>query len=187
MKQESQERMTTAERTELARLARLRAKVAKSEVDARVATCLTKFDAQLAASYSRYDKHWATLTAEAEAAVERADAELAKRCRELGIPEAFRPSLDLSWYGRGENGDKDRRAELRRVAQHLLDLQARRGKLEIERKEAQIIGNIVEAGLTSADAKALLGNLPSVQQLVPELALAEVESKVPLPKGCLED
>lgn len=176
--QKPQERMTAAERSELAKLARLRAKVAKNDVEARIAVCLANFEAQVAAVYSEHDKHWAELTEEAEAAVKRFDVELAQRCRELGIPERFRPRLELGWYGRGENGCQKRRAELRLVAESRLDAQARRAKVEIERAEADIIGKIVEASVTSAKAKALLENMPSAQHLMPELSLGDVEGRL---------
>lgn len=178
MKQESRERMTTGERAELAKLARLRARVARNDVDARIAVCLANFEAQIAAVYSKYDEHWAELTTEAEAIVKRVDAELAKRCRELGIPERFRPEFDLSWYRRGENATKDRRAELRLVAKSRLDAQARHAKVEIDRVEADIIGKIVEESLTSASAKALLQNMPTAERLMPELSLDDVEARL---------
>lgn len=181
MKQESQERMTTGERAELAKLARLRAKVAKNDVDARIAVCLANFEAQVAAVYSQYDAHWEELTAEAEAVVKRCDAELAKRCKELGIPERFRPEFHLSWHHRGENASKERRAELRRVAESRLDAQADRAKVEVERCEADIIGKIVEEGLTTASAKALLANMPTTERLMPELSLGDIEGRLPPP------
>lgn len=176
--QKPQERMTRTERAELAKVARLRAKVAKSDVDARIAVCLANFEAQLAAVYGEYDKHWSELTMEAEAAVKRFDDELAERCRELGIPERFRPRLELGWYKRGENGSKDRRIELRLVAETRLDAQARRAKVEIERAEADVIGKIVRESLTSTTAKGLLESMPSVTHLMPELSLGDVEARL---------
>lgn len=187
MKSQDEERMSTGERVELAKLARLRARVAKNDVEARIATCFAHFEAQLAAKYSEYDQNWATLTAEAEERMKRLDTELARRCQQLGIPEAFRPRLSVGWYGRGENASKERRVELRRVAQSSLEAQSRRAKLEIERAEAEIIGKIVEASLASSAAKALLENLPAVTQLIPELSLHDMEAKLVMPKGYLED
>jgi hypothetical protein len=50
--------------------------------------------------------------------VEKAQQQIAKRCRELGIPERFAPSLDLDWRHRGyDNMVAKRKTELRHMAE----------------------------------------------------------------------
>jgi hypothetical protein len=172
------QRMSSAERSELAKLVRLRSRVARNEVMASIGTKLAHFEAQLAATYDKYDEHWAELSKEADAKVKQLDAELAKRCRELGIPDRFRPELDVRWYRRGENATKERRAELIRVAKSELESQALRAKSLIERKEVELIGKIVEEGMDSENAKAFLEAMPTVDQLMPELTLSKIEKAV---------
>lgn len=107
--------MTKAERQELAKLVRLRAKIAKDEIDQRATRLLADVETQLAASYPANHEAWAEITERAEKSIIAADAEIAHRCRALRIPENFRPRIALSWYGRGENAMGDRRAELRKT------------------------------------------------------------------------
>ena len=64
------------------------------------------------------DEVWQKATQEAQRVVQESQATIAKRCKELGIPHAFAPSISASWQGRGENMLAMRRAELRRVARH---------------------------------------------------------------------
>ena|SRR5918995_6961668 len=90
--------MTRDERKQLEQLIAGRKKVAKYAVQKRKAELLADVERQLAAIYRADDEAWSDLSARADAAVKEADAELAKRCRELGIPEEFRPSLHCGWY-----------------------------------------------------------------------------------------
>src|SRR5262249_44599843 len=110
-------RMTSGERQELCKLVRLRAKLAEEDAESRGAWLLADAEAKLAARYKQEDEAWAEITAAAEKAVAEADAVIAARCRERGVPEDFRPSISVGWWSRGENASKDRRAELRKVAE----------------------------------------------------------------------
>lgn len=180
MKNES--RMTVGERSELTKWVRMRSKVRKSDVMARTTTLLARFEAQLASRYDEYDSHWREIAQEAEEKVKQLDSELAKRCQALGIPVQFRPSLELSWYGRGENADKQRRQELRAVAESELEAQATQAKSRIEHDELDLITEIVQEGLGSERAKAFFESLPPVEELVPELTLNAVEKKTAMPR-----
>ena len=87
------ELMTKAERLELGKVVRLRAKVAKDDAEAQGRRLLADFEAQLAARYPENNPAWAEITATARQAVEDADAKIAQLCRSLGIPEEFRPGF----------------------------------------------------------------------------------------------
>jgi hypothetical protein len=176
MKHETEKsRMNSAERSELAKLVRLRSRVARNEVMASIVMRLAQFEAQVATKYDKYDEHWAELTREADEKIKQLDGELAKRCEALGIPARFRPELDVCWYSRGENAAKERRAELRRVAESRLEAQALRAKADIDRREVDLITQIVQEGLDSEHAKAFLETMPTVSELMPELMLNTVE------------
>jgi hypothetical protein len=174
------ERMSVAERVELGKVVRLNAKIAKNDVMASIAVQLANVEQQLAAEYSKLDAHWAELTKEADEKVSKVDAELARRCRELGVPETFRPELRLSWYRRGDNASKERRAELRRVAESTLEARAQQAKVVIERREAQILTQLTSEGLTTEGARAFLQGMPSIDELMPKLQLTDLEEKRPL-------
>jgi hypothetical protein len=105
--------MTKSERDELSKLLEARARAANRVVEQRAAELEADVEAKLAATFEMYDPKWKDLTAAADRVVRDAVAEIAARCRALGIPEAFRPGLSLWLSGRGENGAATRRAERR--------------------------------------------------------------------------
>ena len=143
--------MAKSERSELLRLVKARARVAKAEL-------LAEFEQKLAAKYLPSDHPaWEELTATATKAVADADAQIAEVCRELGIPEKWRPGISASWYGRGENASEMRRAELRKVASTRLDAEGKKAKHAIE-------------------AKAFLETMPTPESLMVPLQLPDVEN-----------
>lgn len=161
--------MTKGERSDLASLAKERARVAKLGVEQRKAEHLADVEAQLAARYSFNDDRWADLTKTAEAAVNAADEVVAERCREIGIPEQFRPSIGVSWYSRGENASRERRAELRRVAASTLDAAAKRAKFAIDQTKVEVLTSLTASGLRTEEAAAFLQSMPTVEELMPAI------------------
>jgi len=114
----------------------------------------------------------------AQAAVADASRVIAVRCRELGIPAEFAPTLNLSWWERGENACQKRRAELRRVAQSRIAANAQAAKLSIQASSLRIQEQLLTAGLTSTEAREFLASMPSAEALMPMLALASIEKAV---------
>jgi hypothetical protein len=155
------------EREELAKILTARERVAKSVVEQRAAELLADVEQQLAARYTISDDAWHDLTAAAKAAVQAADAEIARRCQSLGIPETFRPSLDLSWYSRGENADKKRRDELRRVAKTRIDALAKKALVVIQTRSLDGRTLLAAGALESDEARAFLASMPTVEALMP--------------------
>jgi len=167
--------LTRAERDDLAKVARLRARVARSQVAQREAELLADVEKQLAAQYDIADEAWQEVTAAATQAVQEADRQVAERCRERGIPQDFRPSMHVSWFGRGANAVASRRAELRRVAQTRITAAGKAAKASIEAREAEILTELLAGGLTSDAARAFLQSIPTPAELMPPLAVAELE------------
>jgi hypothetical protein len=166
--------LTAAERRELAALIRRREAVAKSDAKRQAAERLAEFEERLAAEYKVDDPRWRDVTHAAQRAVAEADDEVARICREVGIPEEFRPALNVSWYGRGENAMKQRRAELRRVAEARIDAMEKAARPEIERMSVDAQTAVVRDGL-GRPAKAFLESLPMVEEMLPALSVGEVE------------
>ena len=164
-----QSQMTTGERQELGKVVRKRAKLAMHDAEQRGAWLLADAEAKLAATYKIEDEAWAQITAAANRAVEEADAAIARICRERGIPEKFRPEIHLNWWERAENASKNRRAELRKVAQTQVAAMVKEAKVEIEREEERQLTQLAATGLTSAEAKDFLVNMPSAEALLPSL------------------
>lgn len=178
--------MSEGERKRLAEQVRREERVAKTSLKQRSARLKADMEQQLAARFQEDDARWRAITAEAKKAVEDCDAKIATICREMGVREEFRPGLSLGWYGRGENASKDRRAELRRVGEKLIDEQEAAGKVAVERRSVEIQRELLAGGLQSEDARAFLMSMPTAEQLLPPLSLAELDEVVPvrkLPEG----
>lgn len=172
--------MTKGERQELARLVRRRARVETAAGVQRRADILADFERRLASIYTPDDDAaFRDLHAAAGEAVEDAKAKLAERCRELGIPERFAPSISLAWYGRGENALSERRAELRRVATTRLDALEKAARTEIERRCVELETRLVADALSTQEARDFLAALPSIAELMPSLDAAEIRALLP--------
>lgn len=109
----TEERMTRSEREDLQRLIRQREKVQKSAAKERSAQLLAEFENQMSAMYRPDDDPiWEDAKQAAERDVAKAQKVIAARCREMGIPPDFAPELHASWYNRGMNAIRERRAAL---------------------------------------------------------------------------
>ena len=121
--------MTKGEREDLQRLIRQREKVLKSAAKQRSSELLADFENQLGSIYSFDDDAiWKEAERIAKQEVEKANAKIAARAAELGIPKDFAPSVGSVWIERGANMVKARRNELRRMA--------RRGSRRSRRKRS---------------------------------------------------
>jgi hypothetical protein len=169
--------MSKAERDELGKLVRMNGRIAKLDVEQRAARVLADIEQELASRYKISHEAWAEIAREAEELVRQADEHIAEKCRELGIRDDFRPGLSLQWYSRGENADRNRRAELRKVAQTRVGDQARLGKLEIERAMAGQLTTLATGGLESDAARKFFGKMPTPEQLIPAMTVFELEAK----------
>jgi hypothetical protein len=94
---------------------------------------------------------------------------LAEDCRRIGIPAAFRPSINLYWSGRGENASSARRAELLRVMVSRLIAMERAAMQAIDAEHRRHATAILSATITSGEALALLDAMATVEQLLPEI------------------
>jgi hypothetical protein len=87
--------MSKAERLELAKVIRLRAKVAKDETTAEEKRLLADFETQLAAQYPEDHPAWEQIAETARAAVAAADRQIAELCQQMGVPAQFRPGMNV--------------------------------------------------------------------------------------------
>lgn len=171
--------MTKGERQELGSLIRKREKVMKAEAEKRSAALLADYDAQSAKIYHwDNDAVWAAAKAEANKAVEEARRSIAARCQEIGIPAEFAPDLHLYWSGRGQNALAERRAELRRAAKSRIEAMEADAKAQIERMSLQAQTEIVASGLQSEAAQQFIKSMPTMDALMPPVAVAEIEQLV---------
>jgi hypothetical protein len=180
--------MSKGERDELAKLVRAREKVAKGAVAERAAELLADFEKQIATIHSYDDQAvWREAHKAADRAVAEADAKVAARCRELGIPEDWRPKLDAYWYGRGENASEKRRLELRKVAKTRIDALQKRALVHLQAESLKLQTQLVVGGLQSDEARAFLAAMPTVEALMPPLDPKEIDARLPITRGLDDD
>jgi hypothetical protein len=174
--------MTKAEREEMLRLVRQREKVLKSAARQRSKEVLADFEVQITAIY-RFDDDevWAQATRAAEIEVGKAQAQVAKRCRELGIPDRFAPELSLDWVGRGENAVNQRRAEFRKAAEAQVAAMEAKAISKIELDCYQLHERIAVSALTSDAAKRFFAAFPSIEALMPALSFAAISGEADMP------
>jgi hypothetical protein len=94
---------------------------------------------------------------------------LATDCLRLGIPDNFRPSINVFWSGRGENATTSRRTELRRVMHSRLVALERAAIDAIEAGYRQYATTILIAAISTDEACKLLTALPTAEQLMPRI------------------
>ena len=166
--------MSRAERLELGKIVRQRAKLAKDDVEARKRAILADAEAALAREFEREDAAWAEFVKEGEQVVAEMNAKIQAICEEKGIQKKFRPHLGTYWLSRGENAIPRRRAELRKVVQTQAEASAREAKLEIDRQAVEIQERIAVGGFESDEARSFLETLPTPEALMPALRVPEL-------------
>jgi hypothetical protein len=175
--------MTRAEREDLQRLVRQREKVLKSAAKQRSADLLADFENQMGSEYAfDQDETWAKASQAAERDVKKAQALIAARCRELGIPDRFAPNLELHWRHRGyDNLIPKRQAELRRMAQSQIAAIEQKAFVEIETSCLDAQTKLALAGCTSEMARMFVESLPAIETLMPRLSYSAIAGEADPP------
>jgi hypothetical protein len=175
--------MTKGEREDLQRLVRQRERVLKSAAKQRSKDLLAEFENQMGQEYAfDQDVVWQKAVEVANRDVRRMQKQIAARCKEMGIPERFAPSISLKWHHRGhDNLLADRRRELRIMAESRVEAIEAKAVTEIELSCLAAQEQIAEAGLTSDLAKQFVASLPSVESLMPSLSYAEIAGEADPP------
>ncbi len=177
-------KISKGEREELRGILNGRRRLAKKVIEQRAAELLADAEQQLATRYKIDAAAWRDLSAAAEDAVKKADAELAHRCRTLGIPAEFRPELSLWWSSRGENGDIKRRAELRKVAVTRIKEMAKQAEVQMETRALDGLELLARSALESAEAQQFLASMPNVEALMPAIDVSALGPlALPQPEG----
>lgn len=163
------------DRDDLIRIAKTRAKIARSEIEGRKAELMIDVERQLAAKYDFGDERWQELTDAAQLSVNQANERIREEFERAGVPTEFAPYLNVGWYSRGETGASERRAELRKVAKAELDAKGKQAKIAIDRSEADVITDLLALTM-AAEAKGRIESLPSIENLLMAPSVAELES-----------
>lgn len=167
--------MTKAEREALAKLIRQRERLAKTAAAERSAKLMADFEQQADRHYSyNEDAVWARVMAEAKEAVGEAQQKIAARCRELGIPAPFAPTVSVMWHQqRAAIGVE--RAKMRHVAKKRIEQIEATARTAIERASVGAQEALLTGGFTTDAAKLFAEALPSVEELMPNLDMAQLQ------------
>jgi hypothetical protein len=167
--------MTRQEREALAKLIRQRERLAKTAAAERSAALLADFEQQADRVYSyNEDDVWrqAVLTAKEEVA--RAQIKIAERCKELGIPQPFAPTLSVGWHQQRAAVTSER-LKMRQVAKRRIEQIEATARTAIERASVAAQEALLVGGLTTDAAAMFAESLPSVDELMPQLNMAELQ------------
>ena len=172
-------KMTSMERRELQGLIRQKARLMKAQAAQRGRELIAEFEQQLNGHFNYdQDEIWKEAFEEAEKVARESQARVHARCRELGIPDKFAPSVNLSWWRSGQNALKDLRADMRREAKIRIAVLEAAAKTDIERFAVEAQEELVAEGLTTEAAQMFLTKLPSAESLMPILELDQVTQGV---------
>jgi hypothetical protein len=167
--------MTKTERDQLIKLAKLRAKQAEREAEAREKILLAEVLNLMTTEFEANDRLWADAVVIAEEACAKANAQIAARCAELGIPAKDAPSLDLGWNPRGNAfHNRERRTELRKLAEVRLTALTKTAKAAIQDRALDVETGLIVGGLESTEAVAFANSMPTVEELMPALQLEDL-------------
>jgi hypothetical protein len=171
------------ERDDLQRLVRQREKVLKSAAKQRSADLLADFENQMGQEFAfDQDATWKAAKEAAARELAKAQAQVRARCRALGIPDRFAPSLNLVWSHRGyQNAVPQRRAELRRMAEIQVEAIERKAFVEIEMSCLTAQEQLAMAGLTSTAGRQFIEQMPGIEQLMPALSFEQIAGEADPP------
>jgi hypothetical protein len=171
--------ISRSERDSLLQVVRLRARVAKDQVVAFAAKLKADFEKQLDAHYPwDTDETWAAMAKFMEKAKQEAQAKVAARNRELGIPDCAAPSIAWGWRDQNQQATKERRTELRRLAATQIDAMIKAARSKVDEASLAIQTELHASGLTSDAAKAFLESMPTPEALMPSVDIAALETKL---------
>jgi hypothetical protein len=172
--QDSQ-KLSPSERKQLEQVLKRREREADEAAAEVKAERLANFEEELATIFSAEDETFRDLVVYVEELVAKANAEVDRRCDELGIRRAFRPRLRVGWFGRGENADKERRAELRKAAGARAESDMLKAKKQIRHTFTDALEMLAIGALNSDEARAFLAQAPRPEVLMPPVRLADLD------------
>lgn len=156
-----------------------RAKVLKLHAEAKAAERIADFERNLASNYKfDEDEIWKEATEAVRKVVAESQDKINARCKKLGIPARFAPSIQATWSGRGENALNQRRVELRRVAKSAVDSMLKNATTKIEQQSLDLRTQIVAMGLLSKEAKLFLESIAPVDEMLKALDIGDIEKRL---------
>lgn len=170
--------ITKAERAELRSLIRQRFKVLRADIEARRAELSAELEERITAKYAEEDKAWNDAMFLIGQAADEANRKANDVMRGLAV-EGYDPNREYAIVtARQINKPTAARAELRRTGIARIDATVKNAYLQLDRQEADVLTKLVQGSLESEEARAFLGEIPTVSSLVPADRLLELEQSL---------
>lgn len=172
--------ITKAERAELRSLIRQRFKVLRADVEARKAELAAELEERITAKYAADDKAWSDAMFLIEEAAREANRKANDILRGLDLGEWG--DMDGKEYAivsaRPINKPSRERSRLHRTGVARIEAQVKSAQLQLDRQEADLLTRLVVGALESDEARAFLGEIPTVSSLVPADRLLALEQSL---------
>lgn len=170
--------ITKTERSELRSLIRQRFKVLRAEVNARRAELLVELETRVDQHFAADDKRWSDAMYLIEEAVREANRKANDILRGLDIDQLDTSrDYDVVRFRGIAKPTADRNVMLRNGVKRI-DAQVASALLQLDGQEADLLTRLVATGLESDEARAFLGEIPTVSALVPADRLLALEAQL---------
>jgi hypothetical protein len=172
--------ITKGERTELRSVVRHQFKVLRGEVLQRRAELIAEAEHRIAERFAARDKKRTDVEWRVREIAQAADREIADLVK-AAEEDAEGPNLLgrlVGWAGAPAiRWADDSRGEMRRAVHAEIDARVKDAQLRLDRQEADLLQSLALGALESEEARAFLGSIPKVSELVPGDRLAELEAQ----------
>lgn len=172
--------ITKAERAELRSLIRQRFKVLRADIEARRAELSAELEERITAKYAEEDKAWNDamfLIGQAADEANRKANDVMRGLNAEGLQ--YDPTRDYQIVrAQAITKPTGARTELRRTGLARIDATVKNAFLQLDRQEADVLTKLVQGSLESDEARAFLGEIPTVSALVPADRLLELEQSL---------
>ena len=166
--------ITKGERAELRSLIRQRFKVLRADVEARKAELVAELEERIEQRFAAEDKRWADAMFVIAEAVREANRKANDVLRGLDI-DALDTSREYEVViAKSIAKPQAERNVLRRNGTTRIEAQVKNAGLQLDRQEADLLTRLVAGALESDEARAFLGEIPTVSALVPADRLLEL-------------
>ena len=170
--------ITKTERAELAGLIKRRFKVLRADVEARRAELEAELEERITVRFAEEDKRWSDAMFLIQEAAREANRKANDILRGLDI-DSYDSSREYAVVtARAIRQPKAERNVLRVNGVKRISAQVKGALLQLDRQEADLLTRLVATGLESEEARAFLGEIPTVSALVPADRLLQLEQSL---------
>lgn len=171
--------MSRKDRDQLVQVAKMRARVAKGSIDQRELALRSHVEDELKALFDAEAEVKERAMQRAGSIARTAQSELDAWLDEHEVPERMRPQLGVVDPDRRMGHQETiagRRSALRSIAAARIKALAAQAKVDLDRACADTVTALIAGGLDSDEARRVLDEMPTIDQLMLAPSVAELES-----------